>query len=61
MDKVELPFISATELAFLIKSHEVSPIEATEAYLERIPEIDSQLNSFITVTADRARADAQQA
>ena len=61
MDKSELPFISATELASLIKSREVSPIEATEAYLERIPKIDSQLNSFITVTADRAFADARQA
>ena len=54
MDKSELPFISATELASLIKSREVSPIEVTESYLDRIPKLDGQLNSYITVTADRA-------
>lgn len=61
MDKSQLPFISATELASLIKSREVSPVEATEAYLERIPQVDNKLNSYITVTADRAMADARQA
>ena len=61
MDKAELPFLSATELASLIKSKEVSPVEATEAYLERIPQLDPKLNSYITVTADRAMADARRA
>jgi len=61
MDKSQIPFISAIELASLIKSREVSPVEATEAYLERIPQIDPKLNSYITVTADRAMADARQA
>ena len=36
-------------------------MEATEAYLERIPQIDGKLNSYITVTADRALADAKKA
>ena len=61
MDKSQLPFISATELASLIQSREVSPVEATEAYLERIPQVDIKLNSYITVTGERAMADAQQA
>ena len=61
MDKSELPFLSATELGSLIKSREVSPVEATEAYLERIPQVDGKLNSYITVTAERAMADAHQA
>ena len=61
MDKTELPFISATELASLIKSRDVSPVEATEAYLDRISTIDGKLNSYITVTADRAITDARQA
>ncbi|NQW22185.1 MAG: amidase [SAR202 cluster bacterium] len=58
MDKSQLPFLSATELASLIKSRQVSPVEVTEAYLERIPQVDGKLNSYITVTADRAMADA---
>ena len=61
MDKSQLPFLSATELGSLIKSREVSPVEATEAYLERIPQVDGKLNSYITVTAERAMADARQA
>ena len=61
MDKSQLPFLSATELGSLIKSREVSPVEATEAYLERIPQIDGKLNSYITVTPDRALADAKRA
>ncbi len=58
MDKSQIPFLSATELASLIKSKQVSPVEATEAYLERIPQVDSHLNSYITVTQERAMADA---
>ena len=38
MDKSELPFLSASELSRLIASREVSPIDATEAYLDRIHE-----------------------
>ena len=54
MDKQEIPFLSATELAGLIKSREVSPVEATEAYLDRIGEEDGKLNSYITVTGEEA-------
>ena len=45
----EIPFLSVAELARLIRAREVSPVEATEAYLERIERIDGQLNSYITV------------
>ena len=61
MNSNEIPFLSATELADLLKSGEVSPVEATEAYLSRIEQIDPSLNSYITVTAERARADARRA
>ena len=50
MNKQEIPFISATELAGLIKAKEVSPVEAAEAYLDRIAAADGRLNSYITVT-----------
>jgi aspartyl-tRNA(Asn)/glutamyl-tRNA(Gln) amidotransferase subunit A len=61
MDKSQIPFLSATQLAGLIEAREVSPIEATEAYLERIDQVDGSLNSYITVTAEQALADARQA
>ena len=61
MNKQEIPFLSATELAALIESREVSPVQATEAYLERIAEVDGRLNSYITVCADEAMAAARAA
>ena len=36
-------------------------MDATEAYLSRIEQVDPSLNSYITVTAERARAEARQA
>ena len=61
MERNELPFLSATALAELLRRREVSPLEATVAYLARIEQVDPALNSYITVTADRAMAEARQA
>ena len=61
MDKGAIPFLSTTDLAGLFRSGELSPVEATEAYLERIGEVDERLNSYITVTAGQARAEAKAA
>ena len=61
MERNELPFLSATALAELLRRREVSPVEATVAYLARIEQVDPALNSYITVTADRAMAEARQA
>ena len=61
MDKGAIPFLSATDMAGLFRSGELSPVEATEAYLERIGEVDERLNSYITVTAGQARAEAKAA
>ena len=61
MDSTEIPFLPATELSALIRSGDVSPVEAAEAYLDRIGQIDGKLNSYITVCRDEALAEAQQA
>ncbi len=61
MNSNELPFLSATELADLIRTGQVSPVDATEAYLSRIEQVDPSLQSYITVTAEQARADARRA
>ena len=55
-----LVFLSATELASKIRDKDVSPVEAVEAYLERIAQIDPKLNAYITVLADEALAEARQ-
>ena len=61
MDKKELPFLTASQLSKLIETKEVSPVEATEAYLDRIQEVDSKLNSYITVMGEQALEAARQA
>ena len=61
MDSTEIPFLPATKLSALIRSGDVSPVEAAEAYLDRIGQIDGKLNSYITVCRDEALAEAQQA
>ncbi len=61
MNKSDIPFLSATELSSLIEKREVSSVEAVEAYLERIEQVDGKLNSYITVCGDEALQEARQA
>ena len=61
MDKKELPFLTAIQLSKLIETKEVSPVEATQAYLDRIQEVDPKLNSYITITGEQALEAARQA
>ena len=61
MDKKELPFLTASQLSNLIETKEISPVEATEAYLDRIEEVDPKLNSYITITWEQAFESARQA
>ena len=55
----EICFKSATELGVLIRSKEVSPVEVTRAYLDRIEQMDEGLNSFIFVAGDEALRQAR--
>ena len=57
----ELAFLSIAEASRLIAARKLSPVELTEACLRRIAAFDSQLDSFVTLTADRARAEAKAA
>lgn len=59
MTPAEIPFLSASELATAIRTRDVSPVEAVDAYLDRIDRVGDQLNAYITVCADEARADAK--
>ena len=61
MNKTDLPFLSILELSNLMARKEVSPVEATEAYLERIESIDSRLHAYVTVTAEEALQTAKSA
>jgi aspartyl-tRNA(Asn)/glutamyl-tRNA(Gln) amidotransferase subunit A len=61
MNKADLPFLSAAALGELIRKQEISPVEATSAYLERIDALDGKLHSYITVCRDEAMQTARAA
>jgi amidase len=61
MDSIDLAFSGIARQAELIRSGEVSPVELVELYLRRIERIEPRLNSFRTVFAERALAEAKQA
>jgi len=49
---------SIAELSALLASGEVSSVALTQHFLNRIETLDPELNSFVTVTAEQALADA---
>ncbi len=61
MSDTEFHFLTIAEAARLIRDRKLSPMEYTEALLKRIETFESQLNAFITLTADLARKQARAA
>ena len=61
MDKGDIPFLSASALSRLIEVREVSPVEATEAYLERIDALNFKFNAYLTICRKEALQAARQA
>ena len=64
MEQSDLPFLTVAELSRLIESREVSPVEVTQAYLDRIDALDFKFNAYLAVSrreALEAARDAEQA
>ncbi len=61
MSETPLHFKTLTELADLVKSKALSPVEVTEAMLNRIREQDPIYKSYATVMAEQAMESAQAA
>lgn len=64
MSAEELGFTPATQLASMIRSKALSPVELVRAVLDRIAKVNPALNAFCTVTAEaalQAARDAEQA
>ncbi len=61
MDANELAFMTVSELAPLIESKQVSPVDLVEAQLGRIEALDDVLRAYIHVDAEGARSLAQAA
>ena len=58
---MDITSLTLTEANRLIKSRQVSPVELTMAFLERIEQLDPKLNCFITPTPEIALQQARQA
>jgi amidase len=61
MSESPLHFLTITEIASLIRDKQVSPVEVTEAMLQRIDAMDGRFQSYATVMADQAMDSARKA
>jgi aspartyl-tRNA(Asn)/glutamyl-tRNA(Gln) amidotransferase subunit A len=57
----ELHYAGIRELGDRFRKKEVSPVEYTKSLLARIEKLEPSLNAFVTLTADRALAEAKAA
>ncbi|HET9015163.1 MAG TPA: amidase [Thermomicrobiaceae bacterium] len=60
-DVEDICYLPATELARLYRRRALSPVEAARATLARIERLNPSINAYITVTSDRALAQAHAA
>src|SRR5215831_2619738 len=61
MQPVDLSTLTVAQAAHSVQQRQVSPTELTQAYLQRIERLNPQINAYVTVTAERALADARRA
>src|SRR5438874_13513156 len=57
----ELAFMTITELAAMIRSRQLSPVELMDATLARVKERNSSLTAFVYVNEEFARTQAKSA
>ena len=57
----ELCYMTIAQAAPLLRDGQLSPVELTRAFLERIEAIDGRLNSYVTLLPERALAQARAA
>jgi Asp-tRNA(Asn)/Glu-tRNA(Gln) amidotransferase A subunit family amidase len=57
----DLCFSTVRELAALVRTRKVSSLDLTQMYIARLKRLDPQLHCVITITEERALAQAQQA
>ena len=61
MADLDLAGMSVAQASKALRAREFSPLELADAYLSRIEKLNPRVNAYITVTAERARADARRA
>jgi aspartyl-tRNA(Asn)/glutamyl-tRNA(Gln) amidotransferase subunit A len=58
---MDLFSLTINQAARLLKNREISPVELTQAHLQRIEQLDDRINAFITITPELALQQARQA
>ena len=61
MPASEIIFQSARDMASLVKTRKLSPVELVRAFLDRIESVNPKVNAFITVTGEHAINEAKKA
>src|SRR5688500_16735073 len=61
MQATNVTHATIAQLAAAIRRRDLSPLEILEEYLRRIEWLNPTINAYVTVTAERAREDAQRA
>jgi amidase len=61
VDSAELHFLELTQVAHLVQTRKLSPVELTEAMLRRIESLDRRLHAFALPTPDLAMDQARKA
>src|SRR6185437_8650634 len=61
MNAEDLGYLPATQLAAMIRSKQISPVEYMQALLGRIEATEPKVNAFAYLAADRAMAAAKKA
>jgi Asp-tRNA(Asn)/Glu-tRNA(Gln) amidotransferase A subunit family amidase len=52
--QTDLCYLTIRDAGRLLQSRQLSPVELTRAFLNRIEQLDATLQSYITVLSDRA-------
>jgi len=61
MNMTQLTELTITEALAKLRSKEITAVQLTQAYLDQIEKLDSTLKVYLTVTKERALADAEAA
>ena len=61
MTSTELCYLTIHEASSLLQSGQLSPVDLTRAFFDRIEQYDSTLKAYITLLPDRAMAAARTA
>ena len=58
---MDLEGLTISSIASLIRKKQISPLELTKRYLDRIRELNPVLNAYLTITEEDAVAAARRA